>query len=87
MATAIGSFYFVRQLIPLRAGVVLFKTLLLSHFTFSAIFLKYLPNLSVQRINRQQKLSYYISHMRKKLESARDVLLTDKTLPAELFIE
>ena len=38
MANAIRSIYLVRHFLPLKARIVLFKSLVLSHLNFSAIF-------------------------------------------------
>ena len=43
--------------------------------------------MSLQRVNRQKILGIKVCHLRKKFDSARDLLLKDKILPAELFIK
>ena len=86
MATAIGSTYLLRYLMTLKEGIVLFKSLVPSYFNFSSIFLQSLAASSLLRINRH-KLGNKFCYVRKKFDSARDLLTRDKILPAELFIK
>ena len=86
MATAIGSTYLLRHLMTLKEGIVLFKSLVPSYFNFSSIFLQSLAASSLLRINRH-KLGNKFCYIRKKFDSARDLLRRDKILPAELFIK
>ena len=87
MANAIRSIYLVRHFLPLKARIGLFKSLVLSHLNFSAIFFQSLSVMSLQRVNRQINWGIKVCHLRKKFDSARDLLLKDKILPAELFIK
>ena len=87
MANAIRSIYLVRHFLPLKARIGLFKSLVLSHLNFSAIFLQSLSVMSLQRVNRQINWGIKVCHLRKKFDSARDLLLKDKILPAEHFIK
>ena len=50
MASAIRSLYLVRYQVPLKTRINLFKSLVLSHLDFSAIFLR---SYSIERINKQ----------------------------------
>ena len=86
MTNAIRSIYLVRHLLPLKARIGLFKSLVLSHLNFIAIFLQSLSVMSFQRANRQINWGKSVCHLQKKFDSARDLLLKDKILPAELFI-
>ena len=43
--------------------------------------------MSLQRVNRQINWGIKVCHLRKKLDSAREILLKDKVLPAEFFIK
>ena len=43
--------------------------------------------MSLQRVNRQINWGIKVCHLRKKFDSARDLLLKHKILPAELFIK
>ena len=85
MANAIRSIYLVRHFLPLKARIGLFKSLVLSHLNFSAIFFQSLSVMSLQRVNKQINWGIKVCHLRKKFDSARDLLL--KILPAELFIK
>ena len=42
---------------------------------------------SLQRVNRQINWGMKVCHLRKKFDSARDLLLKDKILPVEHFIK
>ena len=53
MPLAIRSVYLVRNQIPLKARINLFRSLVLSHLAFSAIFFQSLPSYSIDRINKQ----------------------------------
>ena len=87
MANAIMSIYLVRHLLPLKARIGLFKTLVLSHLNFSAIVFQTLLVMSLQRVNRQINWGIKVCNLCKKFDSARDILLKDKILPAKLFIK
>ena len=87
MANAMKSIYLVRHFLPLKARIGLFKSLVFSHLNFSAIFFQSLSVKSLQRVNRQINWRIKVCHLHKKFDSARDLLLKDKFLPAELFIK
>ena len=53
MATAIRSIYLIRYQLPLKARLMLFKSLVLSHLIFSVLFFQKLNFSDMQRINRQ----------------------------------
>ena len=53
LATAIRSIYLIRYRLPLKARLMLFKSLVVSHLTFSALFFKNLKFSEMQRINQQ----------------------------------
>ena len=53
MAVAIGSIYLIRNQIPLKARINLFRSLVLSHLEFSTILFQNLPSYSIDRINKQ----------------------------------
>ena len=54
-ANAIRSFYFVRNQIPLKVGIEVFKSVVLSHLSFNGVFLQTLTVKNINRINRQIK--------------------------------
>ena len=83
MATAIRSIYLLRYQLPLKARLMLFKSLVLSHLTFSALFFQNLNFSAMQRINRQIIWGIKVRYMRKKFE--RSTVKSD-ILPAELLI-
>ena len=87
VANAIRSIYLVRHFLPLRARIGLFKSLVLSHLNFSAIVVQSLSVMSLQRASRQINWGVNLCHLRKNFDSARDLFLKDKILPAELFIK
>ena len=86
MATAIRSIYLLRYQLPLEARLMLFKSLVLSHLTFSALFFQNLNFSAMQRINRQINWGIKVCYMRKKFERSTDLLVKSDFLPAELLI-
>ena len=86
MATAIRSIYLIRYRLPLKARLMLFKSLVLSHLTFSALFFQNLNFSEMQRINRQINWAIKVCYMRKKFERSTDLLVKSNNLPAELLI-
>ena len=86
MASAIRSLYLVRYQVPLKTRINLFKSLVLSHLYFSAIFFQNLPSYSIDRINKQINWGIKVCFMKTKYDTARDLLLETKILPAELQI-
>ena len=68
MAAVIRSIYFLRYQLPLEARLMLFKSLVLSHLTFSALFFQNLNFSAMQRINRQINWGIKVCYMRKKFE-------------------
>ena len=86
MASAIRSLYLVRYQVPLKIRINLFKSLVLSHLDFSAIFFQNLPSYSIDRINKQINWGIKVCFMKTKYDTARDLLLETKILPAELQI-
>ena len=88
MALAIRSIHLVRNQIPLKARVRinLFRSLVLSHLEFSAIFFQSLPSYSINRINKQNRWGIKVCIFRTKYDSAYKLLLENKILPAELQI-
>ena len=69
MATAIRSIYLIRYRLPLKARLMLFNSLVLSHLTFSALFFQNLKFSEMQRINRQINWGIKVCYMRKKFEN------------------
>ena len=53
MANAIRSLYLVRKQIPLKVRIDVFKSVVLSHLSFSGVFLQTLTVKNINRINRQ----------------------------------
>ena len=86
MATAIRSIFLLRYQLPLKARLMLFKSLVLSHLTFSALFFPNLNFFAMQRINRQINSGIKVCYMRKKFERSTDLLVKSDILPAELLI-
>ena len=65
---------------------MLFKSLVLSHLTFSALFFQNLNFSAMQRINRQINWGIKVCYMRKKFERSTDLLVKSDILPAEFLI-
>ena len=72
MATAIRSIYLIRYRLLLKARLMLFKSLVHSHSTFSALFFQNLKFSAMQRINRQINWGNKVCYMRKKFERSTD---------------
>ena len=86
MAHAIRLFYLTRHRIPLNARILLLKSVLLSHLSFSAIFFQ---NISAKNLNRligQIIWGIKVCFLSKKYDKARNPLIQTKTLSAELII-
>ena len=86
MAHALSAIYLIRHQVPLNARIVLLKSLLLSHLSFSAIFFQNLSAKNLKRLNRQINWGIKVCFLRKKYDKARDLLIQTKTLPAEIII-
>ena len=86
MATAIRSIYLIRYRLLLKARLMVFKSLVLSHLTFNALFFQNLKFCEMQRINRQINWGIKVCYMRKKFERSTDLLVKSNILPAELLI-
>ena len=86
MANAIRSLYLVRNQIPLKVKIDVFNSVVLSHLSFSGVFLQTLTVKNINRINRQIIWGIKVWCFRKKFDHSIDLLLKDRILPAELFI-
>ena len=89
MVAAIRSLYLVRNHIPLEVRLQVFKSLVLSHLsfsTFSGVYLETLSAKNVQRKNRRINWVMKVCYMRRKFDHCRDILLKSHVLPAELII-
>ena len=86
MAAAIRSLYLVRNHIPLEVRLQVFKSLVLSHLSFSGVYLQTLSAKNIPRINRQIIWGIKVCYMRRKFDHCRDILLKSHVLPAELII-
>ena len=87
MATAIRSIYLIRYQcyqLPLKVRLMLFKSLVLSHLTFSAVSFQHLNFSAMQRINREINCVIEDCYMRKKFGRYRDLLKKSDNLPAEV---
>ena len=87
MANVIRSFYLVGHLETLKQ-----KSVFLNHvFCPILVSVQFVSNhllvMSLQRGNRQINWGKKVCHLSKKFDTARDLLLKDKILPAELFIK
>ena len=86
MATAIRSIYLIRFHLPVKARLMLFKSVVFSHLTFSALFFQKLYFSARQLIDQQINWGIKVCYMGKKLERSRDILAKFDFLPAELLI-
>ena len=86
MANEIRSLYLVRNQIPLKVRSDVFKSVVLSHLSFSGVFLQTLTAKKINRINRQINWGIKVCYFRQKFDHSIDLILKDRILPAELFI-
>ena len=86
MANAIRSLYLVRNQIPLEVRIDVFKSVVLSHLSFSGVFLQTLTAKKINRINRQISWGIKVRYFQQKFDHSIDLFIKDHILPAELFI-
>ena len=86
MALANRSIYLVRNQIPLKARINLFRSLVLSHLEISAIFFQSLPSYSIDRINKQIRWGKKFAFFEQNMTVLINYFLQNKILPAELQI-
>ena len=67
MATAIRSIYLMRYQLTLKARLMLYKSLVLFHLTFSALCFQNLNFSAMLRINRQINWGIKVCYMKKTL--------------------
>ena len=77
--------HLVRNQIPSKVRIDVFKSVVLSHLSFSGVFLQTLAMKNINCINRQINWGK-ICYFRQKLDHSIDLLIKDRILPAELFI-
>ena len=85
MANAI-CLYLVRNQIPLKVRIDLLKSVVLSHLSFSAVFLQILTVKNINRINRQINWGIKVCYFRQTFDHSIDLLVKDRILAAEFFI-
>ena len=86
MAATIRSLYLVRNHIPLEVMLQVLKSLVLSHLSFTGVYLQTLSAKNTHRINRQINWGIKVCYMRRKFDPCRDILLKSHVLQAELII-
>ena len=75
MANAFRSLYLVRNQIPLKVRIDVFKSVVLSHLSFSGVFLQTLTMKNINRINRQIYLGIKVCYFRQKFGHSIDLLI------------
>ena len=86
MAKAIRSLYRVRNQIPLKVRIDVFKSVVLSHLSFSGVFLQKFTAKNINRINVQINWGIKICYFWQKFDHSFDLLIKGRILSAELFI-
>ena len=86
MAAAIRSLYLVRNHITLEVRLQVFKSLVLSHLSFSGVYLQLLSAKNVQRINRQINWGIKVCYLSRKFDHCRDILLKSHVVLAKIII-
>ena len=64
----------------------IFKSVVLSHLSFSRVFLRTLTVKYINRINSQINWGIKVCYFRQNFDHSIDLLIKDRILPAELFI-
>ena len=70
----------------MKVRIDVFKSVELSHLSFSGVFLQTVTEQNINRINRQVKWGIKVCYFRQKFDHSIDLLIKDRILPAELFI-
>ena len=86
MANAIRSLYLVRNQIPLKVRIDVFKSVVLSRLSFNGVFLQTPLQKNINRINKQINWGIKVCYFCQKFDHSIDLLINDSILPAELFI-
>ena len=86
MANAHCSLYLVRNQKHLKVRIDVFKSVVLSHLSFTGVFLQTLTVKNINRINRQINWRIKVCSFRQKFDHSIDLLLEYRILPAKLFI-
>ena len=68
MANAIRSLYLVKNQIPLKARIDVFKSVVLSHLSFSGVVLQTLTVKNINRINKQINWGIKVCYFRQKFD-------------------
>ena len=85
MANTIRSLYLVRNQNPLKVRIDVFQSVVLSHLSFSGVFLQTLTSKNMNRIKRQINWGIKNCYFR-KFDHSIDLLIKDHIRPAKLFI-
>ena len=85
MANAIRSLYLVRNQIPLKVRIDVFKSVVLSHLSCSGVFLQNRTVKNINRINSQINWGINVCYFRQKIDHSIDLLIKDRILPAEFL--
>ena len=83
MANAVRFLYLVRNQIPLKVRIDVFKLVVTSHLSFTGIFLQTLTVKNINRINRQINWGIKVCQFRQKFDHSIDLLIKDRILPAK----
>ena len=83
MANAIRSWYLVRNQIPLKVRSDVFKLVVLSHLSFSGVFLQTLTRRKLKRLNRTINWGIKVCYFRQKIDHSIDLIIKDRIVPDE----
>ena len=70
----------------MKVRIDVFKSVVLSHRSFSGVFLQTLTVKNINRIKRQINWVIRVSYFRQKNDPSIDLLIKNRIMPAELFI-
>ena len=86
MVNTIRSLYLLKYQIPLKVRIDVFKSVVLSHLSFSGVFLQTFTAKNINRINMQFNSGIKVCYLRQKFDHSGDLPIKDRILQAELFI-
>ena len=75
MANAIRSLHLVRNQISLKLRIDVFKSVVLSHLSFSGVSLQTFTAKNINRINRQINWGLNVCYFRQKFDHSIDLLI------------
>jgi hypothetical protein len=86
MALGIRTIYAMRDLLPLRARLVLLETLVLSHVNYPILLLTHITNTQLNSLEKQLNWALKACYYKSKFDSATELKLKSSILPIRLLV-